>query len=328
MLHLRDMPGIFTISLDFELHWGVFDKRNKEQRLTCYRNTIALVPELLHMFQQYQVHVTWATVASLFARSYEEWQKLSPQLKPTYANTANSAYVYIDKNGFDTVAHLASKEVLEIEQYEGQELATHTYSHYYCLEEGQTAQQFDADLKAVNAASDALGVPRPTSIVFPRNQFNQRYLSVCYQNGITVIRSNPAKWFWSAITEEKTTLVRKLLRTGDTYLPIGGKMTYPLSAIKPKEGMPLELPASRFLRSYDAKRPVLNKLRLRRILNEMTYAAEHSECYHLWWHPEQFGDYPAESLADLTIILQHYRHLQHKLGMTSLNMREYRDIIT
>lgn len=319
--------GIFTISLDFELHWGVFDKRSRETRITCYDNTLKLIPRLLQAFSESNVHVTWATVGSLFVRDKDEWDAIKPSLLPSYQNKKNDAYNYIDVHGFLPEAHIAPEEVKMIENYIGHELATHTFSHYYCIEHGQTADQFDADLKACIKASDHLGVSKPVSIVFPRNQYNEQYLSVCYNNGIKVIRSNPDKWFWSAIRDEDTSLMRKLFRTGDTYLPIGGRMTYKLSSLKKQKNLPLQLPASRLLRSYDAKRTYLNKLRLNRILSEMTYAAKNKECYHLWWHPEQFGDYPEESMKDLFVILSHYTNLSKTYGMQSFNMKEYLDLI-
>ncbi len=317
------MAGIFTISLDFELHWGVFDKRDREERVSTYQNTLEVIPQLLQLFQQYKTHVTWATVGSLFAKTQQEWQALQPGLKPSYTNPVNSAYEYINQHGFNAHAHLAHKEVAVIEDYEGQELATHTFAHYYCLEKGQTAAQFDADLRAAIKASDLLGVSRPVSIVFPRNQYNKDYLKVCFENGIKVIRSNPSKWFWTGVTEEDTSLLRKIIRTGDTYLPMGGKMTYPLSLVTKQKELPLQLPASRLFRTFDAKKPLLNKLRLKRILSEMEYAAKNNECYHLWWHPEQFGDHPKESVQDLTIILQQYSKLQKEKGMQSWNMKDH-----
>ena len=39
------MEGVFTISLDYELHWGVFDKRDRTARRKVYENTLALVPK-------------------------------------------------------------------------------------------------------------------------------------------------------------------------------------------------------------------------------------------------------------------------------------------
>lgn len=66
---------------------------------------------------------------------------------------------------------------------------------------------------------------------------------------------------------------------------------------------------------------------MRRVLSEMTVAAEKNECYHLWWHPENFGDYPVQNMENLSVILKHYRKLVDKYGMTSWNMGEYADLV-
>jgi hypothetical protein len=100
-------------------------------------------------------------------------------------------------------------------------------------------------------------------------------------------------------------------------------MSYPLSATKRRNDEPLLLPASRLLRPFDNKLKFSNSLRLRRILNEMTYAAEKRECYHLWWHPENFGDYPEQSMDELKQIIETYKRLRNKYGMESWNMGEY-----
>jgi peptidoglycan/xylan/chitin deacetylase (PgdA/CDA1 family) len=317
------MAGIFTISLDFELHWGVFDKRDRSARMTCYENTRNLIPGLLQAFEKNKVHVTWATVGSLFANDKTEWDQFSPSVKPTYVNKKVSAYEYVEQETIDEheTAFFAADLVKEILNYEGQELATHTFSHYYCCEDGQNVRQFDADLKAAKAAAEKLDV-QITSLVFPRNQFNESYLEVCWNNGIKVVRSNPDVWYWTGIADNDTSIVRKLFRTGDTFVPLG-KRTYPLSAIKKKKNSPLMLPASRLLRSYTPKYKVGNTLRLKRILSEMQYAAQHNECYHLWWHPENFGDHPSENMYDLQIILDHYKHLSSKYRMQSWNMAAY-----
>lgn len=320
------MTGIFTISLDFELHWGAFDKRDRELHKERYINTLKVVPQLLELFSRNEVNVTWATVGSLFANDKDEWMAYLPEQKPAYKQTRFSAYQWVEKNDLPieySWAHFAPEEVRLITQYEGQELGTHTFAHYYCLEPGQTVAQFENDLGAAQRISQDKVGQSLTSLVFPRNQFNSEYLKACYRQGIKVVRSNPDKWFWTGITEDKTTLARKLFRTGDTYTPLGGITSYPVSAITQNDDEPMLLPASRLLRPYDRKYPALNKLRLKRILKEMKYAAKHGHCYHLWWHPENFGDDPDESIKDLTAIIQHYSNLKNSHGMQSWNMAEY-----
>jgi peptidoglycan/xylan/chitin deacetylase (PgdA/CDA1 family) len=317
------MKGVFTISLDFELHWGVFDKRPRDGRMNCYANTRKLIPQLLELFEKHQVHVTWATVGSLFAENAEQWKRFVPQLKPSYANAKVSAYNFAELEDITAYeeAYFAYDLVRDILNYEGQELATHTFSHYYCLEDGQKPEEFDADLKAAQAAAETLDV-QLRSLVFPRNQFNNEYLKICWDNGIQTVRSNPSNWYWTGVADENTSLLRKVFRTGDTYIPLG-KKTYSLQDIKRQIDQPLLLPASRLLRSHNPKLPVANKLRMQRILSEMEYAAKNNECYHLWWHPENFGDHPQQNIEDLQKILSHFSSLQKKYDFQSWNMAEY-----
>lgn len=319
------MPGIFTISLDFELHWGVFDKRDREARTNCYQNTIQLVPRLLALFEKYEVHVTWATVGALFAKDREEWEQLKPSTLPRYELQKYSAYTYIDRNGLTSeyyFAHFAPEAVKSILNYQGQELGTHTFGHYYCLERQPGFEAFDADLKAAQKAASKFN-SHPVSLVFPRNQFNQECLDICYQNNIKVVRSNPANWFWEPIADGESQLMRKVFRTGDAYVPLGRRTSYPLSAVSAKPGEPIQVPASRFLRPWSPKHKLANALSYRRLLSELKTAAVKEECYHLWWHPENFGDYPDENIRNLTSILEEFKKCKQRHGMTSWNMGEY-----
>lgn len=324
------MQGIFTISLDYELHWGVFDKRDREQRKVCYRNTQDIIPRLLALFTQYDVHVTWATVGSMFAGDKAEWEKLKPKHLPDYTQEKYSAYKWVETNGIskeDEWVHFAPDSIKLIQQYPGQELGTHTFGHYYCIEPKDKPEAFAADLDSVNLAAGAFNA-NMVSLVFPRNQFNSDYLKICYDKGIRAVRSNPDNWFWTPIPDDQSSIMRVLFRTGDAYFQAGKRTSYPLSSIKIIKGEPLQLPASRLLRAWSAKYPLTNKLRLRRILHEMRTAAKKNECYHLWWHPENYGYFPEESLVELEIILNEYSVLKNKYGMTSWNMGEYVNVLT
>jgi hypothetical protein len=262
----------------------------------------------------------------LFLNDEEDWLEYAPLLQPAYENSKYSSYSFARQfglNGNKSEAHFAAALVKMIAETPGQEMATHTFSHYYCLEKGQTVPQFEADLQAVQrVAMDKIGKPL-TSLVFPRNQYGTDYLAACARNGITAVRTNPDNWFWTSIGNDDTSLVRRLFRTGDVFIPLGAKSTFSLDRLQsPTQQMPVCIPASRLLRQYDPSLPMMNKQRLRRIMNEMTYAAEHDECFHLWWHPENFGFHPEQSLGELEQILQHFHNLQQRCGLRSLTMEE------
>lgn len=155
---MNTQKGSFTISLDFELFWGVRDKRTTDSYKNNLEGTIEVIPKLLDIFEQYNIHVTWATVGLL--------------------------------------------------------------------------------LEPLNTLS---------------------------------------------VTECKSSM---------------------------------------FLRPYSQKLNLLEKLKINRIKNAMTQAAKENKNFHLWWHPHNFGINQTQNLQNLHNILLHYKYLNERYGMKSLNMRE------
>ena len=311
--------GALVISLDFELMWGIFDKVDWKEKEIYFRNTREVIPGILGMFEEYEISCTWATVGMLFNNNWSEWNNNFPDFLPLYENTGLSAYSY--GNAFEdnraNELFFAPHLVREILKVPRQELATHTYSHYYCLEEGQTPEAFKADLEKNIELALKWGV-KLRSLVFPRNQFNAQYLKICNDLGIRNVRSNPTDWYWK--DTQKNGMLHKIYRTGDAYLGSNNK-SYSFNSLQKTDNFPLSQKASRLLRPYSDNK-VLNSMKLQRIFSEMTYAANHGEIYHLWWHPHNFGNNPEESLIDLKKILDHYRELKNKFGFQSMNMDE------
>jgi hypothetical protein len=281
---------------------------------------------MLKAFQEHEIHVTWAAVGLLFHETRNELMANMPLLKPSLANTRLSAYQYMDEIGIGESEaadpfHYGLSLIRQIKQTPYQEIGSHTFAHYYACEEGQIADQFRADLQSAKRAAAKHGIEL-RSLVFPRNQVNEEYLKICYEEGFQSIRINPTDWFWHITTTEAETRWKRLNRGMDAYFKTGDKKSYPLSSIAVKEGMPLLLPASRLLRPYSPKQLFLNSFKLSRILSEMEDAARSGEVYHLWWHPHNFGNYPQENMVDLIKILKHFQYLRDRYDMESCSMGE------
>lgn len=318
--------GAFVISLDFELHWGGFEKWPIEKYQRYFSNTRALIPGMLKLFETYGVHVTWATVGMLFHETKNSLINGFPDQKPGYQQRELSAYEYIEKSGIGDNEqadpfHFAASLVRQIIATPHQELASHTFAHYYCNEPGQTLEQFRQDLRAAQRSAALYG-RKLRSLVFPRNQFNEEYLRVCFEEGFTSVRDNPRDWFWNIRSTQSESLWKRLNRGADAYLPVGKRNTYRLDTIESVNGLPLCIPASRLLRPYRPSEFFLNDLKIRRIKSEMERAAINGEVYHLWWHPHNFGNYPMESLKGLDKILKHFVRCREHHGMESLSMAE------
>ena len=84
--------GIFTISLDFELFWGVRDHRTLENYGSNISNVHQVVPRLLALFEKYDVHCTWATVGFLFFNDKKEMLPYLPSSRPGYLQKEYDPY--------------------------------------------------------------------------------------------------------------------------------------------------------------------------------------------------------------------------------------------
>src|SRR5690606_4001771 len=233
---------IFVVSLDFELHWGRFDKTSMVGNESYYRQAREAVPKILRLFEEFEIEATWATVGMLFAANREEWCHYRPADEPGYQNSRFSPYDWLANNRVQDEFLFAPDLIGKILGTKGQELGSHTYSHYYTLEKGQTEQQFRQDLRAAQRiAVEKFGIGL-SSLVFPRNQFNRRYMGISREEGFTAVRSNPTDWYWNDTSRE--TLAKKVFRTADGFFPVGHPSGFPLSSLHWRDDMPLEIPAS------------------------------------------------------------------------------------
>lgn len=313
------MSGTLVISLDFELHWGGFEKRPIGQWAAYYDRTRAMIPQLLSLFAEHRIAATWATVGLLMHSSREALQAHTPAMQPTYEEAHLSPYHYMQQVGIgldeaEDPYHYAASLLQQIQATPKQEIGTHTFGHYYCNEPSQTVEQFREDIRAAKLAAAAWDI-KLRSLVFPRNQFNKTYLQVCREEGILTVRSNPDRWFWLIDTKEEP-LMKRLARGWDAYQPFGkAPNRYRWDELQWSEGVLLQ-PSSRVLRQYDPRERFLHSWKLQRILREMEAAAREDTIYHLWWHPHNFGHHPAENLAFIDTLCRH----ANRLGMQTLSM--------
>jgi len=314
----HDDRGILLISLDFELHWGVHDTLEADDYRENLLGVRRAVPALLDLFGEYGIHATWATVGFLFFERRDDLIRGLPDEKPSYTDGRLSPYSLVQTLGRDEgedPLHYAGSLIEVIRSHPHQEIGSHTFSHYYCLEEGQTGESFRADLRAAMAAARGRGITLE-SFVFPKNQLNPNYVGICREMGIKALRGNAPGWMY----RPKASLAGKVARLLDAHANLSGHNCYPVSSIE--RTPPFNMPASQFLRPHSRRLRVFERLKLRRIRSDLTYAARKKQVYHLWWHPHNFGSHIAQNLAFLRRILNHYAYLRDRFRMRSLNMGE------
>lgn len=316
--------GALIISLDFELYWGMRDRTPLND---CKDNLLAVwsvIPAILKLFNEYKIHATWATVGFLFFENKNDLISGMPSSLPAYLNKKLSPYFDISNIGTEEKNdpfHYAPSLIKMIRSFPSQEIATHTFSHYHCLEKGQNKETFRDDLESAIRVAKKYNLDIE-SIIFPLNQINDQYLPICREVGIKSYRGNGPSLFSKNGAKGKEFVVKRVLRLADAYINLSGHNAYFLSSAS--VGFPINIPSSRFLRPCSKHLKFLETLRLRRILFDLDYAAKNNLIYHIWWHPRNFGtgDEIGENINFLKRILDHFLVLQKRYGMESHNMRE------
>lgn len=315
------MAGAFCISLDFEKYWGVHDVLKYEDYAKQLKQVDKVVEQLLKVFSEHQIHATWAIVGLLL----EDQEELLKHQAINYAKKAYSPFP-IQKaqlNQIEPQCRLAGEQAKLINQTAHQELASHTYSHFYALEDGVTIHDFEEDCRRMKKCEAQLGVEFE-SIVFPRNQINEEMLTIAQQFGIKAFRGNQLSRLWSNSKFEDESLLKRGQRYADAYFKVAATKEYSIEELPIIKGL-VNVPASRFFKPI-GKSKFLEKKKLKQILDEMTYAAKNNKVYHLWWHPHNFGNNTAQHFVQLAEILHHFNVLRTEFDFQSLTMKEIAEL--
>ncbi len=315
--------GIFTVSLDFELYWGVFDSKSVKEYGKNILGSKDAVIELLRIFKLYDIHATWGIVGFLYFEDFEELRANLPPIRPSYVDKRFSSYERLKEfERMDKRLFFAPETVKEIAKYKEQEIASHTFSHYYCLEEGQREREFYYDVLYSKKIAKRKVFRDLKSIIFPRDQLNIRYVPVLKRLGFEAYRGNPDHFIYNPVDQKrKQNLIRKALLFADTYMNITGLHSHEIDTSLDL----LNIPSSRFLRPVSKRFSYLEKLRLKRIKKQMEFAAKKKKLFHLWWHPHNFGTNLKENIAFLEEILIYFKELNYRYSMLSLNICEAGD---
>ena len=313
--------GHFVISLDFELNWGVRDKKSIAEYGENIKGVHQVIPRLLKTFKQFKTQATFSIVGFLFFKTKIELLEHIPNKTPQYIfknySPYNGHFDLVGKDFHEDLYHFAPQLISEIKNDYLHEIGTHTFSHYYCLEEGQNIGEFESDMRSAIELAGKNDITI-TSLIFPRNQYNNDYIKVCGALGITCYRGNEHSWLYKAKNNKQESKIRRAFRLLDAYVNISGHNCYNDAYLKSK--FPVDIPASRFLRPFSNRLKIADKLKLHRIKTGMTHAAINNLTYHLWWHPHNFGINQNENFAFLEKVLVHYNNLNIKYNFQSITM--------
>lgn len=306
--------GNFYLSFDFEKFWGISDLGVDSPYINNnIANVDSVFPSILKLLDEYGVAATFATVGLLFSNRNDisEFKKYDIP----YINSKLNPFINLDKilklEDRIIFGGVALETLLKNKNHE---IASHTFSHFYCLEKNVTIDDFENDLIYFKKITNHYEIK---TLIFPRNQFNPKFIPVLKKYGFKVLRVNNESSFIYKTRVSYSYFIR-FLRLIDRYFPI---CKISVSKIIENDGVFLQND-SRFFAPYIRKLSFLEPFKVYRIKKEMTFCAKNNLDYHLWTHPHNFGANSIEMLTQFKIILKHYKSLNELYGFKSKRMDE------
>jgi len=311
-----------VISLDFELAWGSAEKWGDESFLNKARQAVDAAHHLLELFIAHDIPCTWATVGAMLARDKDEFLQFAPEeaMRPTYVDSNISPYnqmgSIIEANND---AFFCPEFIQKILNTPNQELGSHTFSHFYCLEDGQTLNQFIADLQAAQRIATKFNHSN-TSLVFPRNQINEEYLLSMLAEGFNSFRGGEQSYVWKPKSRKNRSTWIRTLRVADSYINLSRDNIHQNPKLT-NSGL-VNIPSSRFLRPFSIIDNVFSDCKKRKLKQELSLATQMEGMYHLWFHPMNFVENSKQNMSMLLDFIQHVIELrsQQSINVKTMNM--------
>lgn len=312
-------PAIFTVSLDLELHWGVFDHTSTAAFAQRSARTRVAIPRLLSLFEAYEFGATWATIGALMHRTGDSLRDAWPFSNPLYDDSAldPTPLARSVSAGHAAEEHLGGDLVDAVLAAPRQELGTHTFAHFCCDEDGATPERFDEDLSAAAETAKTLGVSLK-SLVFPRNQVRGWALNVARDHGVSSYRGTANHAAYRSGRGSKQTPQVRAFRLVDSVLPLSGHGEQVVSL--DDSGL-INVPASRFFRPFSGGRPGA-MLHTRRVCSDIDRVAKSGGLYHLWWHPHNMGGDTDLFIECTTRVMDRVDHWRKQGRLHTMTMGE------
>ncbi|MDQ6664132.1 MAG: polysaccharide deacetylase [Acidobacteriota bacterium] len=308
-------PGVFTISLDFELIWGTLDLFGPGKfHDTCRRERI-VVERLLDLFVEFEVNATWCTVGHLFlGQCSPEGGVCHPDIvRPKHGWVAHEWFAH------DPCGSEASHPVFYgrslVEKIRScsvpQEIGCHTFSHVIFGDGGCSREAAASEVAACVKLAGELGI-QMRSFVFPRNRVG--HLDVLRAFHFTCYRSPEPQWY------EAERWPRAVKRAGHLFNVLAA-MEPPVSLPERDDEGLWRTPASMLwfpMKPGRAYNPV--GLTVKRAKKGLDAAARHKRVFHLWFHPTDMAEQMERMLAGLREVFEHARALRDRGDLQVLSM--------
>lgn len=197
-----NFQAVVTITADFELAWAPRYNNTVANplqfALKLARRERSNVPKILHVCEQFNIPITWATVGHLFLKSckgnehkkHAEIPKV-PAYKGRYWDFDGKDWFEYDPcTGLREDPEWYAPDLIEafIESEVDHEIGCHTFSHIDCREEVCPTELFQSEVSLCQQLASERGL-RLTSFVHPGHTIG--HLDTLTQLGFTSFQSDP-----------------------------------------------------------------------------------------------------------------------------------------
>ena len=301
-------PGVFTISLDFELLWGTVDLYGPERfRRACEVEREVVIDRLLALFEEYEIPATWCVLGHLFLASCQaSGGRAHPEIvRPRHAWVRGDWFQHDPCSDESRAPLFYGRQLVEriLACRVPQEIGSHSFSHVIFSDPGCSRETAASELAACVGAARQLGI-EPSSFAFPRNGVG--HLELLPEFGITCYRGSAPRWY------EREELPRAAARLARLVTVLSASAP-PVVTPEPAVAGLWNVPASMiYFPSHGFRRHIPVARRVRRAVKGLAAAVRKGRIFHLWFHPTNLADEPDAMFAGLRAILEHACHLRRR----------------
>lgn len=288
-------PGVFTISLDFELAWGTRNRPVAAKVKPWLDGTRDAITQLLALFETHEVSATWATVGALMLggrskRFLEEW-------------FGDKRFQDIPDGDAKSHPHWFADDILEqlLDCRVPQELACHTLSHSFADPGPSGRMPLDHELRGFQRVWDDLGLKPCRTFIFPKAYMG--HFGLLAEHGYRAIRGREPGWF-ERLPQRHAAATARLIDARWAVTPRVRRPTMIGNGL-------WELPSSQFYSPImSVGRYVSTEARVRKAIRGLRSAASTGSIYHLWTHPFNLGQRTDELIEGFNAILKEASRLR------------------
>src|SRR3989338_5535772 len=302
------MTGIFTLSLDVELLWGVlhWGRKGQEKNIEQERE---VVDALLKLLSKYKISATWAIVGHLFLDSCDGRHKAMP--RPKYPWLKEDWYAQDPNSDIKKAPSFYGQDMVEkiLQAFPKQEIGCHSFSHPLFGEQGMNKEVADAEIKQCVAIAKKMNVTLK-SMVFPQNSVD--HLDVLEKYGFSCFRGPDPLYYrnWPRA-------LRKLAHPFDLALASIPPVVEPVKV----NGL-WNIPGSMLYLSCDGIRGMISvDARVLKAKRGIDAAVAQDKIFHLWFHPYNLVSNKEEMLNGLEKIFAYASEKTEILNMGQIAKR-------